>query len=261
MAGAIPPGVAVFADRDRLAEGAADAIVGALRQAVRERGRAMAALAGGSTPERTYAALARPGRRSLVDWARTSLFLGDERFVPPDDPSCNFAMVRRALLAPAGVPEGRAFAVPTRVPTAAAAAAGYAATLAAEFGIAADGAAPRFDLVLLGLGEDGHTASLFPHAASLGVTDRWVMATPPGAMPPLVDRITLTFPVLNAARAVVFLVSGRGKAAALREVLEGRPTRDECPAAGVRPGDGTVAWLVDEAAASELSHRPTRAAD
>jgi 6-phosphogluconolactonase len=246
------PAVTICNDGDDLAAHAADLFVQAAQAAIRARGRAMLALAGGSTPKRTYGALAQPARRIRIDWARTFLFLGDERFVPPDDPSSNFAMVERALLAPAAVPAEHAFPVPTQLGTAAAAAAAYAATLTAAFGIGDRADPPRFDLILLGLGEDGHTASLFPGAASLSVTDRWVAATPPGTLPPPVERITLTFPVLNAAREIVFLVSGQNKAAALRDVLEGKPGREQRPAAWVRPVDGTLTWLVDEAAASGL---------
>ncbi len=247
------PAVTICKNGDDLAAHAADLIARAAQAAIRARGRAMLALAGGSTPKKTYGALAQPARRSRIDWARTFLFLGDERFVPPDDPSSNFAMVRQALLAPLPAFAGHAFPVPTQLGTAAAAAAAYAATLTAAFGIGDRGGPPRFDLILLGLGDDGHTASLFPGAASLSVTDRWVVASPPGTLPPPVERITLTFPVLNAAREIVFLVSGRNKAEALRDVLEGKPGREQRPAAWVRPVDGTLTWLVDEAAASRLT--------
>jgi 6-phosphogluconolactonase len=246
------PAVTIFKDSDHLAMHAADLITQAAQGAIRVRGRAMLALAGGSTPEKTYSLLAQPGRSSRIDWAHTYLFFGDERFVRPDDPSSNFAMVRRTLLAPVPVPAGHAFPVPTQLGTAAAAGE-YAATLTRAFGIGDSRDPPRFDLILLGLGEDGHTASLFPGAASLWVTDRWVVASPPGTLPPPVERITLTFPVLNAAREILFLVSGQNKAEALHDVLEGQPSREERPAVCVRPVDGTLTWLVDEAAASRLT--------
>lgn len=248
--------VTICKDGDDLAAHAADLFAQTAQAAIRARGRAMLALAGGSTPKETYSALAQPARRIRIDWARTFLFLGDERFVPPDDPSSNFAMVRQALLAPLPAFAGHAFPVPTQLGTAAAAAAAYAATLTAVFGIGDRGGPPRFDLILLGLGDDGHTASLFPRAASLSVTDRWVVASPPGTLPPPVERITLTFPVLNAAREIVFLVSGQNKAEALRDVLEGKPSREQRPAVWVRPVDGTLTWLVDEAAASRLTRSP-----
>lgn len=247
------PAVTICKDGDDLAAHAADLIAQAAQAAIRARGRAMVALAGGSTPKKTYSVLAQPARRIRIDWARTFLFLGDERFVPPDDPSSNFAMVQQTLLAPVSAPAGHAFPVPTQLGTAAAAAAAYATTLTAAFGIGDRADPPRFDLILLGLGEDGHTASLFPGAASLSVTDRWVVASPPGPLPPPVERITLTFPVLNAAREIVFLVSGQNKAETLRDVLEGKPGREQPPAVRVRPEDGTLTWLVDEAAASRLT--------
>ena len=248
----ISPAVTIFKNSDDLAMHAADRITRAVQIAIRERGRAMLALAGGSTPEKTYSLLAQPSRRSRIDWAHTYLFFGDERFVRQDDPSSNFAMVQRTLLAPVPVPAGHAFAVATQLKTAAAAAGEYAATLANAFGIDESHDPPRFDVVILGLGEDGHTASLFPGAASLSVADRWVVASPPGTLPPRVERITLTFPVLKAAREILFLVSGENKAEALRDVLEGQHDREKRPAAGVRPRYGTLTWLVDEAAASRL---------
>ena len=247
------PAVTIFTDSDDLAAHAADRITRAAQKAIRARGRAMLALAGGATPEKTYSMLAQPGRRSRVDWAHTYLFFGDERFVRLDDPSSNFAMVHRTLLAPVSVPAGHAFPVPTHLGTAAAAAAEYAATLAKAFGIGDSRDPPPFDLILLGLGEDGHTASLFPGAASLRVTDRWVVASPSGTLPPPAERITLTFPVLNAAREILFLVSGQNKAEALHDVLEGQPSHEERPAGAVCPVDGTLTWFVDEAAASRLT--------
>jgi 6-phosphogluconolactonase len=246
------PAVTIFKDSDDLAVHAADLITQATQKAIRARGRAMLALAGGSTPKKTYRVLAQSARRSRIDWAHTYLFFGDERFVPLDDPSSNFAMVQRTLLAPASVPAGHTFPAPTQLGTAAAAAE-YAATLTRAFGIGDSRDPPRFDLILLGLGEDGHTASLFPGAVSLWVTDRWVVVSPPGSLPPPVERITLTFPVLNAAREILFLVSGQTKAEALRDVLEGQSSREERPAVGVCPVDGTLTWFVDEAAASRLA--------
>ncbi len=250
------PAVTICRDGDDLAARAADLIIRAARVAIRARGRAMLALAGGSTPKATYGLLAQSTRRRQIDWTHAYLFFGDERFVRPDDPSSNFAMVQRTLLAPLSVAAGQVFPVPTQLGTAAAAAAEYAVTLAKVFGTDERPDPPRFDLILLGLGEDGHTASLFPGAASLAVTDRWVVAGPPGTLPPPVERITLTFPVLNASREVLFLVSGRNKAEALRDVLEGKPTREQRPAAWVRPVDGTLTWLVDEAAARRLTRSP-----
>jgi 6-phosphogluconolactonase len=249
----MPRALTIFTGSDDLAAHAADRIIQATEEAIRARGRAMLALAGGSTPEQTYSVLAQPGRRSRVDWAHVYLFFGDERFVRLNDPSSNFAMVQRTLLAQMSASAGHTFPVPTHLGTVAAAAAEYADTLATAFGTGDSRDPPQFDLILLGLGEDGHTASLFPGATSLRVTDRWVVASPPGTLPPPVERITLTFPVLNAAREILFLVSGQNKAEALHAVLEGQSGREERPAAGICPMDGTLTWFVDEAAASRLT--------
>ncbi len=245
--------VMIFKNSDDLAAHVADLVVQVTQKAIEVHGRAMLALAGGSTPKKTYSLLAEPERGSKIDWAHTYLFFGDERFVPPNDLSSNFAMVQKALLEPGSVPVGHVFPIPTQLGTAAAAATQYTATLATAFGIAENGDPPQFDLILLGLGDDGHTASLFPGSESLSTTDRWVVASQPGTLPPPVERITLTFPVLNAAREIVFLVSGRNKAEVLHEVLEGQPSRDKLPAVGVSPVDGTLTWLLDEAAACRLT--------
>ncbi len=247
------PNVVIFKDADRLAENAAELIVRAGREAIDQQGRFLLVLAGGSTPEKTYARLAEPQRASALDWTKTYVFFGDERLVPPDDPRSNFGMARRTLLDRVPLPGSQVFAIATVGTTAAEAAKAYAAQLARLFPGATGPSPPRFDLVLLGLGEDGHTASLFPGAAALEVQDAWVAGTPPGRLPPPVERVTLTYPVLNAARRVVFLVAGKNKAAVVRTVIEGHADRHRYPAAGIRPADGTLTWLLDEAAAGELS--------
>lgn len=251
--------VKIVKNSDDLAAHAAELIVQVTQKAIEARGRAMLALAGGSTPKKTYSLLAEPERRSKIDWDQTYLFFGDERFVPLDDPSSNFAMTQKALLGPGSVPVGHVFPIPTQLATAAAAASEYAATLATAFGIGDNEDPPRFDLILLGLGDDGHTASLFPGAKSLRTTDSWVVASPPGTLPPPIERITLTFPVLNAAREIMFLVAGQNKAEVVHDVLEGQPSDNALPAAGVRPVDGTLTWLVDEAAGSHLTRSKVNA--
>jgi 6-phosphogluconolactonase len=163
-------------------------------------------------------------------------------------------MVQRILLAHVPLPRAQAHAVPTTLASAAESAAAYSDELARHFS-ASDRGLPRFDLILLGLGEDGHTASLFPHAPALRITNEWVTWSPPGNLPPPVDRITLTYPVLNAARNVAFLVSGAKKAAALRDVLEGKLLPEQRPAAGVKPHGGTLTWFVDADAAQLLTHK------
>lgn len=255
----VPAIVKILKDDDELAAHAAEFIVGVIAEAIRERGRAMLALCGGRTPRKTYTLLSQSATRERIDWSRTFIFLGDERFVPIDDAENNFAMVQRLLLAPASVPRENMFPVPTHLASAAIVADAYAATIDNVFGSREPTAAPRFDLTIQGIGIDGHTAALFPGAASLSVEDRWVVDTPPGILPPPVDRITMTLPVFNAAHVVLFLASGGAKASILRDVLEGRPRREECPAAGVAPENGELYCFVDRAAANLLSPRLSNA--
>lgn len=243
----------IFEDGDDLAAHAAEFIIRTLADAISARGRAMLALSGGTTPFKTYALLSQSAWRDRIDWTRTFIFFGDERFVPMDDPISNFAMAQRLLLTPVSVPRENTFPVPTQLASADAAARVYADTINMAFGAREAGEPPRFDLIVLGLGADGHTAALFPGAESLSVDDRWAVATPPGKLLPQLDRITMTFPVLNAARTVLFLVSGAAKAPALHDVLEGGRSREECPAAGVSPESGALYWFVDRAAAGRLS--------
>jgi 6-phosphogluconolactonase len=241
-------------DPEALAMRAAELIVDSAREAIERRGRFTLVLSGGSTPEKTYRRLADPEMAAAVDWSKTCLFFGDERFVPPDDPVSNFGMARRSLLEHVNVPRQNIFAVPTDCQSADQAAREYGQTLARFFGLPAGSApAPSFDLVLLGLGDDSHTASLFPGMQALVESDTWVTWSPPGTLPPPVDRVTLTFPILNQARGVMFLVGGEKKAGVLHEILEGQPLVTKAPAAGIRPASGTVTWLVDKPAARLLS--------
>ena len=217
------PELIIYQDPEELAAGAAERILRSAAESIAARGRFTLCLTGGSTPRKTYALLAEqhgsaagtrhispdtelPAEGEEYDlWPRTFLFFGDERFVPADDDRSNEKMFRESLLENAPIAADHVFAIPTYLPTPQQAAEAYAQTLKTFFGGVAW---PEFDLVLLGLGEDGHTASLFPGSAALRVTDRWVTSSPPGTLPPPVDRVTLTFPVFNAARQVMFLVSG-----------------------------------------------------
>jgi 6-phosphogluconolactonase len=208
-------------------------------------------LAGGSTPRKTYALLAHGEGETNIDWSRTFLFFGDERHVPPDDPRSNFRMAQESLLAIAPIAGDQVLPIATDLPTAEQCAAAYSAALVKFFALPA-GSMPIFDLILLGLGDDGHTASLFPGAAALEVDDRIATWSPPGVLPPPVDRITLTYPALNAARQAMFLVAGANKAEALRDVVEGNATAQQRPSAGVRPESGKLTWLVDRSAAGLL---------
>ncbi len=241
--------IEVFADAEALAVAAADRIIAMARSSMAERGKFTLVLAGGSTPEKTYRLLAEPTRAQQIDWSRTEIYLGDERFVPHDDPRSNYGLARRTLLSQVPVPAEQVFPIPTDTPRTELAAAAYAETLKQRF----HAIFPRFDLVLLGMGDDGHTASLFPGAAALHVCDVAVVASPPGVLPPPVDRVTLTFPALNAARHVLFLVAGTSKASALKDIIDNKADVRVRPAAGVLPTNGALTWLVDQAAASLLA--------
>jgi 6-phosphogluconolactonase len=240
------PELIMCRDAQELAATAARAIGRLASRAVHERGRFTLVLAGGSTPQQTYRLLA---QEDSIEWTKTWLFFGDERWVLPDDDRSNYKMVRESLLDPIPIAADHVFPVPTLRPTARQCAEKYAETLARFFGTD-EKVPPVFDLILLGLGDDGHTASLFPGAAALEVTNVPVTWSPSGTLPPFVDRITLTYPVLNAARQVLFLVAGANKAVAVRDVWECRVPYRERPAIGVRPTAGTLTWLLDAAAAS-----------
>jgi 6-phosphogluconolactonase len=238
------PEVEVLPDARSLAERAAEEFVRQANQALRTGSRFTVALAGGSTPQRMYTLLA--GAR--VDWRGVHFFWGDERCVPPGNADSNYHMADEALLNHIPIPTGNVHRIPGELP-AKEAAQDYEDQLRRFFG----GATPRFNLVLLGLGEDGHTASLFPGAPAVQEKTHWVASVshsvPP---PPLVDRVTLTLPVLNAADQVLFLVSGADKSERLAQVLQGPTQPDLLPAQAVKPVKGSLRWLVDRAAASKL---------
>ncbi|REK12056.1 MAG: 6-phosphogluconolactonase [Planctomycetota bacterium] len=243
----------VYRDADQLAAKAAVAVARAAAESIRHRGRFTLVLSGGSTPRKTYALLAEGDGETNVDWSRAYLFFGDERHVPHDDERSNYGMARESLLSVAPIPSEQVLPIPTGLPTAEACAEAYSTALAKFFALPS-GTMPIFDLVLLGLGDDGHTASLFPGAEALGVDDRIATWSPPGTLPPPVDRITLTYPAINAAREVLFLVAGENKAEAVQDVLEGGADKQRRPAAGVRPEAGRLMWMLDEAAAGRLKN-------
>lgn len=234
----------VLDDVEALARAAADEVVRCAEAAVRERGRFTIALSGGSTPQRLYRLLA---DHAHIDWRAAHVFWGDERHVPPDHPDSNYRMAREALLDLVPVPADNIHRIHAELPDAAEAADAYEIELRRAFSLA-PGEAPRFDLALMGLGADGHTASLFPGSDALHEHARLVVA-------PWIDklssfRITLTLPVFERAAEVLFLVSGEDKAAALQAVLEGEPER--YPAQLVHPREGRLLWYADRTAASRL---------
>jgi 6-phosphogluconolactonase len=232
-----------------LFQAAAEEVLRAATDAVEQRGRFTIALSGGSTPKNLYTLIAANASSSLP-WERMFFFWGDERHVPPDDPDSNYRMAKEALLSKIPLPPANIFPVPADNPDAAAAAEAYEQTLRKFFALA-PGEIPRFDLILLGMGPDGHTASLFPETPALQEKERLVVANWVEKLK--TSRITFTLPVLNAARGVAFLVSGIDKAAVLHEVLEGNAPPEKYPSKLVRPHDGKLIWFVDRAAASELS--------
>jgi 6-phosphogluconolactonase len=232
-----------------LFQAAAEVFLGAASEAVAQRGRFVVALSGGSTPKNLYTLIAANASANLP-WDQMFFFWGDERHVPPNDAESNYRMAKEALLSKVPIPPANIFPVPTDNPDASAVADAYEQTVQKFFGLA-PGAFPRFDLILLGMGPDGHTASLFPETAALQEKSRLVVANWVEKLK--TSRITFTLPVLNAARLVAFLVSGIDKAAALREVFEGNAAGEKYPSKLVRPNEGKLIWFVDKAAASELS--------
>jgi 6-phosphogluconolactonase len=232
-----------------LFQAAADEVIRAATDAVAQRGRFTIALSGGSTPRNLYTLIAANASAGLP-WDQMFFFWGDERHVPPDDPDSNYRMAKESLLSKIPVPPANIFRIPAENPDAAAAAEIYEQTLRKFFAVA-PGEFPRFDLILLGMGPDGHAASLFPETAALQEKSRLVVANWVEKLG--TSRITFTLPLLNAARRVAFLVSGTDKAAALHEVLEGNAPADKYPSKLVQPTEGKLIWFVDRAAASELS--------
>jgi 6-phosphogluconolactonase len=228
---------------------AAEEVVRTANEAVAKRGRFSIALSGGSTPKNLYNLLATNARTALP-WDRMFFFWGDERHVPPNDPDSNYRMADEIMLSKIPVAAGNVFRIKAENADAAAVAEAYEQTLRKFFALE-PGQFPRFDLILLGMGPDGHTASLFPGTAALQERSRLVVANWVEKMK--THRITLTLPVLNAAHCVAFLVSGTDKATVLRAVLEENVPAEQYPSRLVRPSDGKLIWLIDRAAASQLT--------
>jgi 6-phosphogluconolactonase len=244
-----------FADLDALSRAAADELAAVARAAVAERGACHVALSGGSTPRRLFQLLAGRGADALP-WRALVLWWSDERTVPPDHADSNYRMAREALIEPAaafGLTAAQVHRLAGEATDPAAAALAYEREL-----VAALGDPPVLDLVLLGMGPDGHTASLFPASPALGEAARWVVANP--VTSPLVHgtttRLTFTAPAINAARRVWFLVAGADKAAALAQVLAGPRDPARYPSQLIAPSPGELTWFVDAAAAASLGDAP-----
>lgn len=237
--------ILVYPDPATLARGAARLFAERAKEAIGDHGTFRVALSGGNTPRATYETLAAPPFRGDIDWRHVEVFSSDERFVSPDSPESDFLMAQQTLLSRVPLADGAAHAVETVDVTPGESAALYTQTIRAAFG-AGPTEVPHFDLILLGLGADGHTASLFPGTQAL--SDSRSLVTANFVRKLQAWRITFTFRLIDAARCVAFLVQGEDKASILGDVLSGA----DLPAARVDPNEGQLAWLIDEAAAGCL---------
>ncbi len=246
------PDIRIVENIEKLSWEAAEKFVRQSREAVRTRGTFTVALAGGSTPKAFYGLLGSQrgaSFRARVPWGTTHFFWGDERHVPPDHPDSNYRMAHEAMLCRVPVAPPNVHRIKAENPDASLAAEDYHQELR-EFFRLSSGQFPRFDLILLGMGPDGHTASLFPGTDAIQEQKKVVAA--PWVETLRTHRITLTPPVLNNAASVIFLVSGKEKAETLREVLQGEFQPHRFPAQIIRPKNGRLLWLVDRAAARRL---------
>lgn len=255
VAPSFEPPVRVFPDTGALMRAAAEQVVELAALAIASRRRFTWVLSGGSTPRQLYALLATRSYASRIDWARVCFFWGDERHVPPDHPDSNYDMAREALLTPIGALASNVHRMRGELPPVAAAAL-YEAELRSFFAQSEAARAPAFDLVLLGMGDDGHTASLFPGTPALLENERWVIASDGGEARG--ERVSLTPVIMNAARQISFLVAGASKAARLSQVLRsnaeakgslGEAPPELLPVQYIRPVNGDLIWLLDAAAA------------
>jgi 6-phosphogluconolactonase len=235
----------IFADPTALYQGAAQFFVETAQAAITARGRFTVSLAGGSTPKKLYQLLASEPYKSQVNWSAVHLFWGDERYLPYNHADSNYRMVKEALLDYVPLPAENIHGMPVGYADLEAAAQAYGQELNAFF----DGDI-RLDLTFLGMGGDGHTASLFPGDPALTVLDRPVAVARPQSQP--TARLTLTYPVLNRSRCIVFMIAGADKAAMLAEVIAGGATY---PSQGIAPKDGELFWFIDQLAATKLSEK------
>jgi 6-phosphogluconolactonase len=235
--------IVVRDDSTQIVELTAQRLLDASRNAIAARGLFTLALAGGSTPRALYALLASDAYRSQFDWENIHIFFGDDRAVPPTDELSNFKMASDTLLSLAPLPQENIHRMETERDDLESAALDYETQLK-KFG--------ALDVVLLGMGDDGHAASLFPHSPALEEKEKLCVATPVASLQPHVRRLTLTYPAINAARHVWILVTGEGKATRLAQVISGQGSVEETPISGMQPKNGELVWFVDSAAASLL---------
>ena len=245
MAEPVKRRVSVFRNRKELSRSAADTLVEMVFQTLKEKDHFSFVLSGGTTPQIFYQMLAGE-YRDRIPWDHIHLYWGDERYVPQRDPASNFRLFHEAVLQFVHVPLGNIHPMPTHRSDPRKAADDYEAYMRTQF----SGEWPRFDAVLLGMGTDGHTASLFPGSTALDEKRRWVVATEVPAQPS--TRLTLTLRAINAARHVCFLISGGEKSEVLQQILTGPADAAKYPASGVQPDRGDLVWCVDQAAAGTL---------
>jgi len=246
--------VRVFANAAELARAAAERFAEVAAERIRQAGRFTVALSGGSTPRALFALLAAEPCRSRIDWSRVHFFWGDERCVPPDHADSNYRMTRETLLSQVPVPAEHVFRMPAEMSDPDAAAAQYAAQLREVFGLP-EGELPRFDLVFLGMGADGHTASLFPGTAALRAGEQIAVANYVEKFQAY--RLTLTAATINQASEIIFLVAGADKAEPLTAVLTGPSQPELYPSQLIAPRNGKLIWMIDETAAARLREEAT----
>ena len=239
----------VLPDLEALSLAVAESLADQIGTAVDRRGRCALVLTGGRTPRRMYELLAERFA-TTIPWPQVDVFWCDERYVSPDDPRSNYRLARLTLLDRVAIPPENVHPMPTDPADPDDAAREYEALIRGHF----QPGPPRFDLVLLGMAANGHVASLFPHHPALSERDRWIIAATVPADPP--QRLTMTFPLINQAAAVAFVVAGPTKAEAVRRALQPATTVDDVPASGVSPESATVTWWLDAAAAARLGPTP-----
>lgn len=241
------PEIRVYPTPETLCQETAHQFMQIAREAVNERGRFVAALSGGTTPKGLFQQLTEEPYRTLIPWAKTYFFWVDERHVPLTDETSNYRMTQEFLLSKVPIPKSNVFPMTDGSQSVERAASAYEIKMGKFFGTSA---VPRFDLSLMGMGDDGHTASLFPGMSQVNELDKWVVGY-------FVDetrkeRVSLTFPVLNASRNLLVLVEGSKKAARLKDVLEGPSVPPRLPVQYLRPADGKLIFAMDQAAAALL---------
>ena len=232
-----------------LNEAAAELFIRIAQEAIDQHKWFSVALSGGSTPRSLYSLLASESYSSAIDWSRVSFFFGDERNVPPDSDESNYRMAHETLLGPLRINTKQVHRWRTELPDIDDAARSYEADLRNYL----DRSKRGLDLVLLGLGDDAHTASLFPHSPALREKERLAVVNPVEKLH--ADRLTMTFPAINSAVNIMFLVSGKGKSEAVASVLEAEHNPDQYPAQSVQPDNGRLYWLVDKDAAADLKSK------